>query len=70
MRGAFLVLTLIALLIVGLLVVKNMTSEVDDGTQRMESIQKAKETAKEAEDKTREIQDRAREAAQALKDAR
>ncbi len=70
MRGAFLVMTLIALLIVGLLVIKNMTSEVDDGTQRMETVQKAKQTAREAEDKTQAIQDQANKALKDLKNAR
>jgi Tfp pilus assembly protein PilX len=68
MRGAFLILTLIALLIVGLLVVKNMESDMDDAEiQQMESIQKARETAREAEEQTREMQDRAREAARGLR---
>jgi hypothetical protein len=43
MKGAFIIIMLIALLIVGGLVMKNMTSEVD-GVQKMETIQKAKDT--------------------------
>ena len=43
MKGAFLIVMLIALLIVGGLVMKNMNSEVD-GVQKMETVQKAKET--------------------------
>ena len=69
MRGAFLIMTLIALLIVGFLVVKNMTTEVDSGVSRVDTIQKAKQTAKQAEDKTKEIQDQANQALKDLKNA-
>ncbi len=43
MKGAFIIVMLIALLIVGGLVMKNMISEVD-GVQKMETVQKAKDT--------------------------
>jgi hypothetical protein len=43
MKGAFIIIMLIALLIVGGLVMKNMISEVD-GVQKMETVQKAKDT--------------------------
>lgn len=43
MKGAFLIIMLIVLLIVGGLVMKNMNSEVD-GVQKMETVQKAKDT--------------------------
>ncbi len=43
MKGTFIIIMLIALLIVGGLVMKNMTSEVD-GVQQMETVQKAKDT--------------------------
>lgn len=62
MRGAFLIVTLIALLIVGLLVVKNMTTDVDEGVQKMDTVQKAKETVREVDDQTRGLQDRLKEA--------
>ena len=62
MRGAFLIVTLIALLIVGLLVVKNMTTDVDEGVQKMDTVQKAKETVREIDDQTRGLQDRLKEA--------
>ena len=65
MRGAFLIVILLALLVVVFLVGKNMTTEVDDGVQKIETIDKAKDTAREAEDKLNEIQDRAN---RALKD--
>jgi len=43
MKGTFFIIMLIALLIVGGLVMKNMISEVD-GVQKMETVQKAKDT--------------------------
>ncbi len=70
MRGAFFVVILIALLVVGVLLIKNMTTEVDDGVQRMETVQKAKETVREVDDKTRELQDNLKQATQGLEDAR
>jgi len=42
MKGAFIIIMLIALLIVGGLVMKNMTSKVD-GVQKVETVQKAKD---------------------------
>ena len=45
MKGAFLIVMLIALLVVGGLVMKNMNSEVD-GVEKMETVQKAKDTVK------------------------
>ena len=65
MRGALLVVMLIALLIVGVLVVKNMTTETE-GVQKMETVQQAKDAAREAEDSARGINDRAREATRDL----
>ncbi len=46
MKGAFLIIMLVALLIVGGLVMKNMTSEVDD-VNKMETVQKAKDTVEQ-----------------------
>ena len=43
MKGTFIIIMLIALLIVGGLVMKNMTSEVD-GVQKMDTAQKTKDT--------------------------
>ncbi len=70
MRGAFLIVTLIALLIVGLLVVKNMTTEVDEGVQRMDTVHKAKDTVREVDKQTKDLQDRLKKATQGLEDAR
>ena len=67
MRGAFLIVMVIALLIVGLLVMKNMKSEMNDSKgQKVESIQKAKDAAREANEQARDIQRRAQEAARGL----
>lgn len=68
MRGALLVVMLIALLIVGMLVIKNMTTETE-GVQRMETVQKAKDTAEETEKQAEEIQDRVEEATRGLEGA-
>ncbi|MFP4446294.1 MAG: hypothetical protein ACLFPD_08625 [Desulfosudaceae bacterium] len=65
MRGAFLVVMLIALLIVGFLVVKNMTTETE-GAGKMETVQKAKDAARQAEDSAGDIDDRARKATRDL----
>jgi uncharacterized protein YxeA len=70
MRGAFLIVTLIALLIVGLLVVKNMTTDVDEGVQKMDTVQKTKRTVKEVDDQTKDLQDRLKQATRGLEDTR
>ena len=70
MRGAFLIVTLIALLIVGLLVVKNMTTDVDEGAQKMDTVQKAKKTVREVDDQTRDLQDRLKQATRGLEETR
>jgi len=49
MRGAFIIITLIAMLIVGILVIKDMKTESVDGLDKKEVIKKAERTAKEAE---------------------
>lgn len=66
MRGAFLIVTLIALLIVGLLVVKNMTTDVDEGVQKMETIQKTKDTVREVDGQTEELKNRLKQATEGL----
>ena len=45
MRGAFIIVILIALLVAVFLVGKNLTTDNVDGVDKMETIQKAKETA-------------------------
>lgn len=49
MRGAFFIVILIALVIVGFLVMKDMDTETADGTKRREAVEKAEAAAAEAE---------------------
>ena len=44
MRGAFIIVVLIAMLITAFLVIKNMQTDTVEGVSKVESIQKAKET--------------------------
>ena len=62
MRGAFFVVILIAMLIAGILTIKNMKSETSEGVNKTEAIQKAKDTAKIAEDATAKIRETAKQA--------
>jgi len=50
MRGAFFIVILIAMLIVGILVVKDMKTETVDGVERSKAIEKAEDAAKQAEE--------------------
>ena len=45
MRGVFIIVTLIAMLIAVFLVAKNLKTNNVDGVDKMETIQKAKDTA-------------------------
>ncbi len=54
MRGAFLVITVITMLIVGFLVMKNIGTDPVEEASQIETIQKAKDAAKETEDKLKE----------------
>jgi hypothetical protein len=45
MRGVFIIVTLIALLVAVYLVAKNLKTDNVDGANKMESIQKAEDTA-------------------------
>lgn len=45
MKGTLIIAMLIAMLVTGWLVIKNMTTENVDGLDRMETVQKAKDTA-------------------------
>ena len=45
MRGVFIIVTLMAMLIAVLLVAKNLKTDSVDGADKMETIQKAKDTA-------------------------
>ena len=67
MKGAFLIVMLIALLIVGGLVMKNMNSEVD-GVQKMEAVQKAKDTVKKVNKATDALRQKLNSAANGSND--
>jgi hypothetical protein len=56
MKGALIIVMLIAMLITGFLVVKNMTTENIDGVDKMETIQKAKDTVTVADDALKKMQ--------------
>ena len=57
MRGAFIIITLIAMLIVGNLVIKDMKTESADGLNKKEVIEKAEKTAREAEKSLEKVKD-------------
>jgi hypothetical protein len=50
MKGTLIIVMLIAMLITGYLVIKNMTTENVDGVDKMETLQKAKDTVTVADD--------------------
>ena len=62
MRGAFFIVILIAMLIVGILTIKNMKSETSKGVNKTEAIQKAKDVKKIADDATKKIRETAKQA--------
>ncbi len=49
MKGTLTIVLLVALLIVGILTIKNMKTETVDGVKREEAVDRARETAAEAE---------------------
>jgi hypothetical protein len=60
MRGALFIIVLIAMLIVGILVVKDMKTETVDGVTKQEAIEKAEKSVKTAEDAINRITDKAK----------
>ncbi len=60
MRGALIIVVLIAMLIVGILVVKDMKTETVDGVTKQEAIEKAEKSVKTAEDAINRITDKAK----------
>jgi Tfp pilus assembly protein PilX len=60
MRGALIIVVLIAMLIVGILVVKDMNTETVDGVTKQEAIEKAEKSVKTAEDAINRITDKAK----------
>jgi sensor domain CHASE-containing protein len=57
MRGVFIIITLIAMLIVGVLVIKDMQTESVDGLNKKEVIEKAEKTAKAVEKSLDRVKD-------------
>jgi len=66
MRGAFFIVILIALLVVGFLVVKDISTESNDGATRIDTIKNAKETARQVEEKTSRMSERLKNATKEL----
>jgi len=60
MRGSFFIVILIAMLIVGILTIKNMKTETADGVTREKAVEKAEEAAKQAEEAMDRIKDSAK----------
>ncbi|MEZ4551109.1 MAG: hypothetical protein R2874_11680 [Desulfobacterales bacterium] len=60
MKGAFFIVILIALVIVGLLVMKDMDTETADGVKRREAVEKAEDAAAEAEKAMERVKDAAK----------
>jgi Tfp pilus assembly protein PilX len=57
MKGAFFVVILIAMLIVGILTMKDMNTETVDGVERSKATEKAEDAAKQAEEATDRIKE-------------
>ncbi|MCD6584144.1 MAG: hypothetical protein J7K96_00100 [Desulfobacteraceae bacterium] len=57
MKGAFFIVILIAMLIVGILTIKDMKTETVDGTTREKSVEKAEEAAQQVEEAMKRIKD-------------
>ena len=60
MKGAFFIVILISLVIVGLLVMKDMDTETADGVKRREAVEKAEDAAAEAEKAMERVKDAAK----------
>ncbi len=50
MKGVFFIVILIAMLIVGILTIKDMKTETVDGTAREKAVEKAEDVAQQAEE--------------------
>lgn len=57
MRGSFMILIVIVVLIVGILTIKNMRTETEPGVDRAKTVEKAEEAARQAEEATKRIED-------------
>jgi hypothetical protein len=60
MKGAFFIVILVALLIVGILVMKDMDTETADGVKRREAVEKAEDAAAAAEKAMERVKDAAK----------
>ena len=60
MRGALIIVVLVAMLIVGILVIKDMNTESADGVSKKEAIEKAEKAVEKAEDAINRITDKAK----------
>lgn len=60
MRGALIIVVLIAMLIVGILVIKDMQTGSDEGVSKQEAIEKAEKAVETAEDAINRITDKAK----------
>ena len=60
MRGALIIVVLIAMLIVGILVIKDMKTESADGVSKQQAIEKAEKAVETAEDAINRITDKAK----------
>ena len=57
MKGAFFIVILIAMLIVGILTIKDMKTETVDGPAREKSVEKAEEAAQQVDEAMKRIKD-------------
>ncbi len=57
MKGAFIIIIMITLLIVGILVIKNYNTGVDDTATKREAIDISKEAAEKANEAAQKIKD-------------
>lgn len=62
MRGSFMIIIVIVVLIVGILTIKNMKTETEPGVERAQTMEKAHDAARQAEDASKRIQDAAKNA--------
>ncbi len=63
MRGAFLLAMAIAVLIIGILVVKDLQTEVDDGVEKTKVVKHAEKSVKGVQDAMWKVKKKASEAA-------
>lgn len=57
MKGAFFIVILIAMLIVGILTIKDMKTETVDGTTREKAVERAGEAAQQVDEAMKRIKD-------------